>query len=57
MKLLLVHPSLDDPTLPYHSTAYLKGHLPPMGLQMWKMRDINVEFVNYTFEPPYLRIQ
>jgi anaerobic magnesium-protoporphyrin IX monomethyl ester cyclase len=51
MKLLLLHPPLDDPTLPYHSTAYLKGHLVANGFTDVTMRDINVEFVNYTFEP------
>ena len=51
MKLLLLHPPLDDPTLPYHSTAYLKGHLVANGFTNVTMRDINVEFVNYTFEP------
>ena len=51
MKLLLVHPPLDDPTLPYHSTAYLKGNLVAQGFTDVTMRDINVEFVNYTFEP------
>src|SRR5580704_8879233 len=51
MKLLLVHPPLDDPTLPYHSTAYLKGNLLARGFTDVVMRDINIEFVNYTFEP------
>ena len=51
MKLLLLHPPLDDPTLPYHSTAYLKGHLVANGFTDVTMRDINIEFVNYTFEP------
>lgn len=51
MNLLLIHPPLDDPTLPYHSTAYLKGNLAAQGFTDVVMRDINIEFVNYTFEP------
>jgi len=51
MKLLLAHAPLDDPTLPYHSTAYLKGSLVANGFTDVCMRDINIEFINYTFEP------
>jgi anaerobic magnesium-protoporphyrin IX monomethyl ester cyclase len=51
MKITLMHPPLDDPTLPYHSTAYLTGHLVHNGFTDVSMRDINVEFVNYCMEP------
>jgi anaerobic magnesium-protoporphyrin IX monomethyl ester cyclase len=47
MRLTLIHPPLDDPTLPYHSTAYLKGHLVQSGFHNVGMRDLNVEFVDY----------
>jgi radical SAM family protein len=47
MKITLMHPALDDPTLPYHSSAYLKGHLVHNGFTDVSMRDINVEFVDY----------
>lgn len=50
MKMVLMHPPLDDPTLPYHSTAYLKGHLVANGFCDVHMRDINIEFVNHLFE-------
>jgi hypothetical protein len=51
MKITLMHPPLDDPTLPYHSTAYLTGHLAQNGFTDVSMRDVNVEFVNYCMEP------
>ncbi len=51
MKITLMHPPLDDPTLPYHSTAYLKGHLVQNGFTDVVLRDINIEFVNYCLEP------
>lgn len=51
MKITLMHPPLDDPTLPYHSTAYLTGHLAHNGFTDVSMRDVNVEFVNYCMEP------
>ncbi|HMG33687.1 MAG TPA: radical SAM protein [Blastocatellia bacterium] len=47
MKITLMHPPLDDPTLPYHSSAYLKGNLVRNGFTDVSMRDINVEFVDY----------
>ena len=47
MKIVLVHPPLDDPTLPYHSSAYLTGHLRKNGFNDVSARDINIEFVNY----------
>lgn len=50
MKITLMHPPLDDPTLPYHSTAYLKGHLSANGFDDVSMRDINIEFVNFCLE-------
>jgi anaerobic magnesium-protoporphyrin IX monomethyl ester cyclase len=51
MKITLVHPPLDDPTIPYHATAYLAGHLIHQGFTDVAMRDLNVEFVNYCLEP------
>ena len=51
MKLTLIHPPLDDPTVPYHSTAYLKGHLVANGFQDVSMRDINIEYVNWLLQP------
>jgi radical SAM family protein len=50
MKIMLIHPPVDDPTIPYHSTAYLKGHLKANGFEDVTMRDINVEYANYTWE-------
>ena len=47
MKLVLMHPPLDDPTLPYHSTAYLAGQLIHNGFTDVVLRDVNIEFVNY----------
>ena len=52
MKIALIHPPLDDPTLPYHSTAYLAGHLNHNGFNNVVMRDLNVEFVNYCITEP-----
>jgi hypothetical protein len=51
MKITLIHPPLDDPTIPYHSTAYLAGHLKQNGFTDVSMRDLNIEFVNYCLEP------
>jgi radical SAM superfamily enzyme YgiQ (UPF0313 family) len=51
MKWVLAHPPLDDPTIPYHSTAYLAGHLVHCGFADVAIRDVNIEFVNWTFEP------
>ena len=51
MKLTLMHPPLDDPTVPYHSTAYLKGHLAANGFHDVSMRDINIEYVNWLLRP------
>jgi anaerobic magnesium-protoporphyrin IX monomethyl ester cyclase len=50
MKMTLMHPPLDDPTMPYHSMAYLAGHLAHNGFTDVSMRDINIEFVNYCLE-------
>ncbi len=50
MKIVLAHPPLDDPTLPYHSTAYLAGHLVHCGFDDVAIRDVNIEMVNWTFE-------
>lgn len=49
-RITLIHPPLDDPTIPYHSTAYLKGHLQQNGFTDVSLRDLNVEFVNYCLE-------
>ncbi len=49
-KITVIHPPLDDPTIPYHSGAYLKGHLHHNGFTDVAIRDINVEFVNYCLE-------
>jgi hypothetical protein len=54
MRLVLTHPPLDDPTLPYHSTAYLAGHLVHNGFTDVVIRDINIELVNWTFEADVL---
>ncbi|MGO8790118.1 MAG: B12-binding domain-containing radical SAM protein [Terriglobia bacterium] len=51
MKMTLIHPPLDDPTVPYHSTAYLKGHLAANGFHDVTMRDINIEYVNWLLQP------
>jgi hypothetical protein len=50
MKLLFIYPPLDDPTLPYHSLAYLTGHLTHNGFMDVSSRDLNIEFVNYCLE-------
>jgi anaerobic magnesium-protoporphyrin IX monomethyl ester cyclase len=50
MKITLIHPPIDDPTLPYHSTAYLAGNLVHNGFTDVAMRDLNIEFVNYCLE-------
>jgi radical SAM family protein len=50
VKITLIHPPLDDPTIPYHATAYLAGHLIHNGFTDVAMRDLNVEFVNYCLE-------
>jgi hypothetical protein len=47
MNIVLMHPPLDDPTLPYHSTAYLAGQLRHHGFTSVSLRDINIEFVNF----------
>jgi anaerobic magnesium-protoporphyrin IX monomethyl ester cyclase len=54
MKITLIHPPLDDPTIPYHSLAYLAGHLAHNGFTDVAIRDINIEFVNYCFERPMI---
>jgi len=46
MKIVLIHPPLDDPTIPYHATAYLAGHLRAKGFDDVVMRDVNIEFVD-----------
>src|SRR5437899_172320 len=50
MQLTLIHPPFDDPTLPYHSTAYLAGHLMHNGFNTVVTRDLNIEFINYALE-------
>jgi hypothetical protein len=49
--MTLLHPPLDDPTLPYHAMAYLKGHLVHSGFNDVHLRDINAEFVNWCLAP------
>jgi anaerobic magnesium-protoporphyrin IX monomethyl ester cyclase len=51
VKIVLIHPPLDDPTLPYHSTAYLRGHLQHNGFENVATRDLNIEFVDYCLDP------
>jgi anaerobic magnesium-protoporphyrin IX monomethyl ester cyclase len=46
VNIVLIHPPLDDPTLPYHATAYLAGHLRSKGFDDVVMRDVNIEYVN-----------
>jgi hypothetical protein len=55
MKITFIHPPLDDPTIPYHSTAYLHGHLAKNGFLDVSTRDLNVEFVNYCLEETTVR--
>jgi anaerobic magnesium-protoporphyrin IX monomethyl ester cyclase len=50
MKITFIHPPLDDPTIPYHSTAYLHGHLVKNGFHDVATRDLNIEFVDYCLE-------
>jgi anaerobic magnesium-protoporphyrin IX monomethyl ester cyclase len=50
VKITLIHPPIDDPTVPYHSTAYLAGHLVHNGFNDVVTRDLNIEFVNYCLE-------
>lgn len=50
MQLTLIHPPFDDPTLPYHSTAYLAGHLRHSGIHQVSTRDLNIEFIDYALE-------
>src|SRR5947209_2540463 len=50
MKIAIVHPPLDDPTIPYHSTAYLCGQLLHNGFDQVSTRDLNIEFMNYCLE-------
>ena len=49
-RMTLMHPPLDDPTLPYHSNAYLAGHLRHNGFEDVSIRDVNIEYINYCFE-------
>ncbi|MGE5803808.1 MAG: B12-binding domain-containing radical SAM protein [Gemmatimonadota bacterium] len=46
-RLTLVHPPLADPTVPYHSTAYLAGSLKARGFRDVTQRDANIEFVDW----------
>jgi Radical SAM superfamily len=55
MKIVLIHPPLDDPTLPYHSGAYLKGHLALNGFPDVYLRDINIEYINHLFQDETIR--
>lgn len=47
MRITLIHPPLDDPTLPYHAIAYLAGQLRAHGFDQVSSRDINIEYVDY----------
>jgi len=47
VKIVLTHSPMDDPTIPYHSNAYLKGHLVHSGFTDVTLRDTNVEFFNW----------
>ena len=51
MKVTLLYPPIDDPTMPYHGNAYLVGSLRANGLNDASARDINIEFVDYCLEP------
>jgi anaerobic magnesium-protoporphyrin IX monomethyl ester cyclase len=51
VKILLTHSPMDDPTIPYHSNAYLAGHLVHCGFTEVTLRDTNVEFFNWSLEP------
>jgi hypothetical protein len=50
LKILLTHSPLDDPTIPYHSNAYLAGHLVHSGFTDVTLRDTNVELFNWCLE-------
>lgn len=47
MQIVLTHSPMDDPTIPYHSNPYLKGHLVHSGFEDVTLRDTNVEFFNW----------
>lgn len=55
MKTVFIHPPLDDPTIPYHSTAYLHGHLTKNGFHDVSTRDLNVEFADYCLQEETVR--
>ncbi|HEV2963992.1 MAG TPA: radical SAM protein [Candidatus Angelobacter sp.] len=55
MNITFIHPPLDDPTIPYHSTAYLRGNLLKNGFTNVRTRDLNVEFVNYCLEEDVIK--
>jgi hypothetical protein len=55
MKIVLIHPPLDDPTIPYHATAYLAGHLRAKGFDDVVMRDVNIEYVDDAVKPDTVR--
>jgi hypothetical protein len=46
---------MDDPTIPYHSMAYLAGHMHHNGFTGVSMRDVNIEFINYCLEEQTIR--
>jgi anaerobic magnesium-protoporphyrin IX monomethyl ester cyclase len=50
VKILLTHSPMDDPTIPYHSNAYLAGHLVHSGFDDVTLRDTNAEFFNWCLE-------
>ena len=49
MRTVLIQPPLDDPTMPYHATAYLAGHLRAHGHSV-VTRDLNVEFCDWSVQ-------
>jgi hypothetical protein len=55
MKIVLIHPPLDDPTIPYHATAYLAGHLRANGFDDVVMRDVNIEYVDDSLKTDTIR--
>ncbi len=50
MKITLLYPPIDDPTMPYHGNAHLLGTLRANGFADATTRDLNVEFVNFCME-------
>jgi anaerobic magnesium-protoporphyrin IX monomethyl ester cyclase len=55
MRITFLYPPLDDPTMPYHAGAYLRGHLKKNGFRDVSVRDLNIEFVCYCLEEATVR--